>query len=66
MTATPTTPALLSIPEASTYLGVSERFLRRLVSERRITIVKLGKLVRMRRSDLDAYIAASTREAVTR
>ena len=65
MTATTTTtPELLAVPEASEYLNVSERFIRRMVSEGRVPIVKLGKLVRFRRADLDTYIAASTREAV--
>lgn len=66
MTAITTTPDLLSVPDSSEYLAVSERFIRRMVSEGRVPVVKLGKHVRIRRSDLDAYIAASTREAVTR
>lgn len=66
MTTITPTPELLSVPVAAEYLSVSERFVRRMVSEGRVPVVKLGKHVRVRRADLDAYIAASTREAVTR
>lgn len=59
------TPDLLTVPDAAEYLTVSERFIRRMVSEGRVPVVKLGKHVRIRRRDLDAYISASTREAVT-
>lgn len=48
----------LTIPEASEYLNVSERFIRRLVAERRVPYYKLGKFVRFRRRDLDAYLSS--------
>ena len=50
--------ALLTIAEAGEYLGTGERFVRRLVAERRIPYVKLGKYVRLQRSALDAFIDA--------
>ncbi len=40
------------------YLGTGERFVRRLVAQRRIPYVKLGKYVRLQRSSLDAFIEA--------
>jgi len=40
------------------YLRTGERFVRRLVAERRISYVKLGKYVRLQRSTLDAFIEA--------
>jgi excisionase family DNA binding protein len=39
-------------------LGTSVRFVRRLVFERRIAYVKLGRHVRITARDLDAFIAA--------
>ncbi|CAN5277444.1 hypothetical protein BH20ACT5_BH20ACT5_08880 [soil metagenome] len=49
---------LLTVAQAGEYLGTGERFVRRLVAERRITYVKLGKYVRLQRSTLDDFIAA--------
>ncbi|GGU32190.1 helix-turn-helix domain-containing protein [Streptomyces violascens] len=55
---------LLSVPEAADRLGVGERFIRRLVSERRIRYVKVGKHVRIAASVLDTYIEERTVEPV--
>ncbi|WP_369133605.1 excisionase family DNA-binding protein [Modestobacter sp. I12A-02662] len=49
---------LLTVAQAADYLGTGERFIRRLIAQRRITYVKLGKYVRLQRSTLDEYIAA--------
>jgi excisionase family DNA binding protein len=49
---------LLTVAEAGDYLGTGERFIRRLVAQRRITYVKIGKYVRLQRSTLDAFIEA--------
>lgn len=53
---------LLSVAEAADRLGVGERFVRRLVSERRIRYVKVGKHVRIADGVLDAYVEARTVE----
>lgn len=37
----------LSVAEAAKYMGVKERFIRRLIAEHRITYLKLGKHVRI-------------------
>jgi excisionase family DNA binding protein len=50
--------ALLSIDQAAERLGTSPRFVRRLVFERRIAYVKLGRHVRIAARDLDAFIRA--------
>jgi excisionase family DNA binding protein len=50
---------LLSIEQAAERLGTSARFVRRLVFQRRIAYVKLGRHVRITARDLDAFIAAS-------
>lgn len=52
------TPMLVAIDEAAQRLGTSTRFLRRLVAERRIPYVKIGRHVRFHVSDLDAFIAS--------
>lgn len=53
----------LSVPEAAEYLGVSERWMRRAVAERRLRYIKTGKFVRFRPDDLDAWMDANTVEA---
>jgi excisionase family DNA binding protein len=54
---------LLSLQEAADRLGTSLRFVRRLVFERRIPFIKVGRHVRIAASDLDAFIAAGRVEA---
>ncbi len=39
-------------------MGTGERFIRRLITERRISYVKVGKYVRLERSTLDAFVDA--------
>jgi excisionase family DNA binding protein len=53
---------LLSVEQVAERLGTSVRFPRRLVEERRIAFVKVGRHVRIRESVLDAYLAANTVE----
>lgn len=50
---------LLTVGQAAEYLGTGERFIRRLIAERRISYVKLGKYVRLQRSTLDDFIETS-------
>ena len=55
---------LLDIREAAIRLGCSERFVRRLVQERRIPFVKLGGTrLRFLDNDLDQWIAGQRIEA---
>ena len=54
---------LLSVEQAAERLGTSVRFVRRLVFQRRIAYVKLGRHVRITARDLDAFIAASRVDA---
>lgn len=58
-------PGLLGVPEIADYLAVSERAVRDLVSRRQLPVVKIGQRVRVHRADLDAYIAARTREVAS-
>jgi excisionase family DNA binding protein len=54
---------LLSVEQAAERLGTSVRFVRRLVFERRIAYVKVGRHVRIATRDLDAFIAAGRVDA---
>ncbi len=63
-----TTGRLLTVGEAAEQLGTTERFVRRLIAERRVTFVKLGNgrssPVRIPEQAIDDLIAAGTIEAV--
>lgn len=64
----PTQPAenstLLDVAAAAGYLGVTEAFVRRLVLERRVRYFKVGKFVRFRAVDLEAFIEAGRQDPV--
>ena len=47
---------LLTVEQAAQRLGTGVRFVRRLVSERRIRFYRVGKYVRFHPDDLAAYI----------
>jgi excisionase family DNA binding protein len=55
---------LLSVEEAALVLGTGGRFPRRLITERRIRFVRVGRHVRIPRSALDEFIAAGTVEPI--
>lgn len=48
----------LNLLEAARYLNVNERYVRRLVAERRIPFLKVGRLLRFRPRDLEEYLVA--------
>lgn len=48
---------LLDSAETAEYLNCTERYVRKLVAEKRIPVVRLGRLVRFAAADLDAFIA---------
>jgi excisionase family DNA binding protein len=50
---------LLTVDQAAERLGTSVRFVRRLIAERRIAYVKLGRHVRIAADDLEAFIVTS-------
>lgn len=54
---------LLDIEAAAERLGVSTRWMRRAIAERRIRFAKIGKHVRFRAADLDAFVEANLHEA---
>jgi excisionase family DNA binding protein len=49
-------PQLLDVAEVAEWLGVEVVFVRRLVSERRIPFVKLGKYVRFVPDDVAGWV----------
>jgi excisionase family DNA binding protein len=55
----------LTVAEAAAYLNTSERFVRRLVAERRIAFHHVGRHVRFAVSDLDAFVQAGRVEPIT-
>jgi excisionase family DNA binding protein len=53
---------LLTIDQAAELLGTGTRFPRRLIAERRIRFVHVGRHVRIPQSALSAYVVANTVE----
>jgi excisionase family DNA binding protein len=51
---------LLTVLEAAAALNVKERFVRRLVAERRIVVVHVGRHVRIPESAVAEFIQAGT------
>lgn len=48
---------------AGEYLGAGERMARRLIANREVAVVRVGRHVRIRRSELDRYLAEHTTPA---
>ena len=47
---------LLTIDQAAERLNVTSRFIRRLIAERRIDYLKIGKFIRFRSDELDDWV----------
>jgi excisionase family DNA binding protein len=56
---------LLTVEQAAARLNTSTRFPRRLIAERRITFVRVGRNVRIPESALDEFIRAGVVEPIT-
>ncbi|AZM47508.1 DNA-binding protein [Streptomyces sp. WAC 06738] len=56
----------LSVDQVAEVLGTTVRFPRRLIAERRIRYVKVGRHVRVPESALRAYVDANTVEPIRR
>jgi excisionase family DNA binding protein len=63
---TPKLDSLLTVEQAAERLGTSERFVRRLIAERRIAYCKLGRHVRITEADLINFVATGRVEAAWR
>ncbi|MBT3155574.1 helix-turn-helix domain-containing protein [Streptomyces sp. CHD11] len=55
-----TVDRLLTVDQVAERLGTGVRFPRRLIEERRITFVKVGRHVRIPESAVEAYVDANT------
>jgi len=54
---------LLSVPQFANALGVTPACIRRWILERRITTVKLGRLIRIPASEVERLVSAGLRPA---
>ncbi|MER5781980.1 excisionase family DNA-binding protein [Streptomyces mobaraensis] len=57
---------LLSVAQVAELLGTTERFPRRLIAERRVTFVKVGRHVRIPESALVAFIENNAVQPIRR
>ena len=55
---------LLTVEAAAERMNTSVRFIRRLIAERRIAFVKLGRHVRLAEADIAAFIEAGRIDAI--
>lgn len=62
----PRSVALIGVGELAERLGTTERFVRRLVTERRVPFHKVGKYVRFDPVDIDEWLVAHRVEASAR
>lgn len=47
---------LIGVPALADRLGVSQRFVRRLVAERRVPFLKIGKFVRFDPTEIEEWV----------
>jgi excisionase family DNA binding protein len=55
---------LLTVDEASAVLNVPVGFVRRLIAQRRIAVIRLGRHVRIAEADLEEFVRAGRTEAI--
>jgi excisionase family DNA binding protein len=53
---------LLTLREVAAYLRYSVRSVRRLIAVGRLPVVRLGRAIRVRRCDLEAFVASCRQE----
>ena len=61
----PLTGRLLTVEAAAEQMSTSVRFIRRLIAERRIEFIKVGRHVRIREAALAEFIQAGRVEPLT-
>jgi excisionase family DNA binding protein len=59
----PTNKRLMSVPEFSKCLSVTQSCVRRWILERRVRVIKLGRLVRIPASECERLISEGLRPA---
>jgi len=57
-------PELVDIATVAKLLGVSERYVRRMVAERRVAVVKIGHYVRFDLSEIRRFVEEHRRPRV--
>jgi excisionase family DNA binding protein len=57
-------PKNLNVPEAADYIGISPRYLRSLIAERKIRVVRIGHRVMLRLIDVDRWMESKTEGGV--
>jgi excisionase family DNA binding protein len=65
VTTQPPVVELLTIEQAAERISMSARYVRRLISERRIVFYRLGRAVRIDPADLGQFITAGRIEPIT-
>ena len=63
---TDTLPHLLTIDQLARHLGISVRHVRRLIAERRVPYLKVGRLVRFDPADIAVWLDSRRQEAPLR
>ena len=56
---------LIDVPTLAVQLGVTQRFVRRLVAEGRVPFLKIGKFVRFDPNEIDEWVDARRQSAPT-
>ena len=55
-------PNLLNVADAAWYMNINIRQVRRMIEQRVIPVIKIGKHVRIAQADIDSFLKANTRE----
>lgn len=63
---TATSAHFLTVEGAAAHLSMSERFVRRLIAERRVRFYRVGRSIRLDPSDLREFVRAGCVEPITR
>jgi excisionase family DNA binding protein len=58
------TERYLTVAEAAAYLNTSERFVRRLIADRRVAFHHVGRHVRLGLADLEEFVQAGRVEPI--
>lgn len=56
---------LISVEQLADELGVSVRYVRRIIAERRIPYVKVGHLIRFQRNEVEGWVEANRVDTLT-
>ena len=57
-----TKPNLFDVAGAADYMNIKVRQVRRMIEQRSIPVIKIGKHVRIAQADIDSYLRSNTRD----